>query len=54
MRSGANGSGGPSGKQNGRFRHGQRTQAVLAVLAQHKQISALVSILRATAKSVVG
>jgi hypothetical protein len=44
MHGGANGSGGPHGKQNGQYRHGERTKAAIA---ERQKFSALLKMLRA-------
>jgi hypothetical protein len=44
LHGGANGSGGPPGERNGRYRHGERTKAAIA---EQKKFSALLKMLRA-------
>jgi hypothetical protein len=41
---GASGSGGPTGKRNGQYRHGDRTKAAIA---EQRKFSALLKMLRA-------
>jgi len=41
---GASGSGGPPGKRNGQYRHGERTKAAIA---EQRKFSALLKMLRA-------
>jgi hypothetical protein len=45
MHGGAAGSGGPSGKANGRYRHGTRTRDAIA---RRREMSGLLAQLRAT------
>jgi len=44
LHGGANGSGGPPGKRNGQYRHGERTKAAIA---EQQKFSALLKMLRA-------
>jgi hypothetical protein len=44
LHGGANGSGGPHGKRNGQYRHGERTKAAIA---ERQKFSALLKMLRA-------
>jgi hypothetical protein len=44
LHGGANGSGGPPGKRNGQYRHGERTKAAIA---EQRKFSALLKMLRA-------
>jgi hypothetical protein len=44
LHGGASGSGGPPGKRNGQFRHGERTKAAIA---EQRKFSALLKMLRA-------
>jgi hypothetical protein len=44
LHGGAPGSGGPSGKRNGQYRHGERTKAAIAA---RQKFSALLKMLRA-------
>src|SRR6266567_7302944 len=43
LHGGASGSGGPSGKRNGQYRHGERTKAAIA---EERKFSALLKMLR--------
>jgi hypothetical protein len=44
LHGGASGSGGPPGKRNGQYRHGERTKAAIA---ERQKFSALLKMLRA-------
>src|SRR6516225_2709026 len=44
LHGGASGSGGPPGKRNGQYRHGERTKAAIA---ERQKLSALLKMLRA-------
>jgi hypothetical protein len=44
LHGGASGSGGPSGKRNGQYRHGERTKAAIA---ERQKFSTLLKMLRA-------
>jgi len=44
LHGGANGSGGPPGERNGRYRHGERAKAAIA---EQRKFSALLKMLRA-------
>ena len=44
LHGGARGSGGPTGKRNGQYRHGERTKAAIA---ERQKFSALLKMLRA-------
>jgi hypothetical protein len=44
LHGGANGSGGPPGKRNGQYRHGERTKAAIA---ERQKFRALLKMLRA-------
>jgi hypothetical protein len=44
MHGGASGSGGPPGKRNGQYRHGERTKTAIA---EQQKFSALLKMLRA-------
>ena len=44
LHGGASGSGGPPGKRNGQYRHGERTKAAIA---EQQKFSALLKMLRA-------
>jgi hypothetical protein len=44
LHGGASGSGGPPGKRNGQYRHGERTKAAIA---EQRKFSALLKMLRA-------
>ena len=49
MHGGAGGCGGSSGKQNGRYRNGERTQSAIA---NHRKLAGLVRMLRESAKAM--